>query len=313
MRKAVTLAAGAVVAGGVAGGVAVAWRRRPRPEEQAAPAVEVLGGEERTVKTGDGAELAATVAGDPHGRLFTLAHGWGCDRATWLPVAERLVAAGHRVALYDQRGHGASTLGEDGLTMEALGDDIRAVLEDLDAREAVLAGHSMGGMAVQSFATRHPDVLAARVRGLALVSTACDKVVVKGLAGRIARQVVSHPGVDRALTHATLGPLLVRGATVRRSPRAWRDSLRTTFTTTSSDVRIGCFDAMAAMDLSEKLADVDVPTLVMVGSWDLMTLPARSRRLAQLIRGSRLEVVPGAGHMLPFEAPDRVAAALQTL
>ena len=63
-----------------------------------------------------------------------------------------------RSSLYDQRGHGESTVGADGLTSSALGDDLRAVLEAVDARDAVLAGHSMGGMTIQALAAHHPEV-----------------------------------------------------------------------------------------------------------------------------------------------------------
>lgn len=60
------------------------------------------------------------------------------------PVAHRLLDAGHRVVLYDQRGHGESSLGRAPVTVERLGEDLAAVLKHLDVRDAVLAGHSMG-------------------------------------------------------------------------------------------------------------------------------------------------------------------------
>ena len=80
------------------------------------------------------------------------------------PVAHRLLEAGHQVVLYDQRGHGESTVGDDGFTIPRLGADLRAVLEAVDARDAVLAGHSMGGMTIQSLVAHHPDVVDERVR-----------------------------------------------------------------------------------------------------------------------------------------------------
>ena len=101
-----------------------------------------------------------------------LSHCWTGSRATWEPVAARLVAAGRQVVLYDQRGHGASTMGPDNPTVEQLGEDLAAVLEAVDARDAVLAGHSMGGMAIQALAVARPDVVAERVRALVLAGTA---------------------------------------------------------------------------------------------------------------------------------------------
>ncbi len=59
---------------------------------------------------------------------MVLPHCWGCTHAIWVPVARRLVESGHRVVLYDQRGHGASSRGTAPLSIETLADDFAAVL-----------------------------------------------------------------------------------------------------------------------------------------------------------------------------------------
>ena len=67
--------------------------------------------------------------------------------------------------------------GDTGHSLDNLADDLRTVLEALDLRDVVLVGHSMGGMAVQAFAIRHPDVVAERVAGLVLLSTSSHNLV----------------------------------------------------------------------------------------------------------------------------------------
>ena len=64
-----------------------------------------------TVTTDDGAELAGVVRGAADGPTVVLAHCWLGSHLVWGPVAHRLAASGHRVVLYDQRGHGLSTMG----------------------------------------------------------------------------------------------------------------------------------------------------------------------------------------------------------
>ncbi|HET8618358.1 MAG TPA: alpha/beta fold hydrolase, partial [Acidimicrobiales bacterium] len=88
---------------------------RPAPARAGLDDLGVPRGRALVVTTDDGARLAVTDAGD---RItlggpapVVLAHCWTGSRAVWAPVARRLVAAGHRVVLYDQRGHGASTAG----------------------------------------------------------------------------------------------------------------------------------------------------------------------------------------------------------
>jgi non-heme chloroperoxidase len=77
-------------------------------------------------------------------------------------------------------------------------------------------------------------------------------------------------------------------------------------------VRRGLFTAMAAMDLSGRLPSLGVPVSIVVGEHDRVLEPDRSRRLAELITDARLEIIPEAGHMLPCEAPDRLAEILRT-
>jgi non-heme chloroperoxidase len=253
---------------------------------------------------GMGGVPLTTAAGAATGTVV-LSHCWTGSRATWEPVAARLVAAGQRVVLYDQRGHGASTVGRDAPTVEQLGEDLAAVLEAVDARGAVLAGHSMGGMTLQALAIARPDVVAERVKALVLVGTAGFGVAAGPLSAT-ARFVTGNRGVERLMA-SRLGPALTRG-TVGRSPRQGHlVATRDAFLSLPTDVRRQFLIALQAMDFRAGLASVAVPTTVVIGSRDLLTPPRLSRALAAAIPGAHLVEVPGAGHMLPYEEPDRLA------
>ncbi|MCA1843616.1 MAG: SDR family NAD(P)-dependent oxidoreductase, partial [Actinobacteria bacterium] len=201
-------------------------------------------GDDRTFKVErpDGAVLDGVVVGS--GPTVLLSHCWTGSRATWEPVAARLVAAGRRVVLYDQRGHGASTLGPGTPTVDQLGEDLAAVLEAVDARDAVVAGHSMGGMAVQALAVTRPDVLAERVRALVLAGTAGFGVAAGPLAAP-ARFVTGNRAVERLMA-GRLGPALSRG-TVGRHPRhSHLVATRDAFLSLPTDVRLQFLIALQA-------------------------------------------------------------------
>lgn len=74
-----------------------------------------------------------------------LAHGYGFTMDEWNVVAPMLAASGRKVILFDQRGHGHSSIGSQGIGSAVMAADYRAVLEHYDVREATLVGHSMGG------------------------------------------------------------------------------------------------------------------------------------------------------------------------
>nr|MDT0667478.1 alpha/beta fold hydrolase [Micromonospora sp. DSM 115978] len=117
--------------------------------------------------SGSGPEVGADVP------TVVLAHGWTCSIDFWTPQVRALADRCHVVA-YDQRGHGRSWNGTTtGFTLDALADDLRAVIEATvpPGRRAVLVGHSMGAMATIAFARRHHDLLADRVAAVVLAST----------------------------------------------------------------------------------------------------------------------------------------------
>ncbi len=270
-------------------------------------------GERLTVTTADGAELAVLVAGPDHGPTVVLSHCWTGDSRIWGPVARRLVARGMRVVLYDQRGHGASSVGSDGLTIEALGSDLRAVLETLDLDDVVVAGHSMGGMAVQAFAINHPAARRQRVAGIVLVATAAGGLRMGGASDRLGQAVVSNERVARLMSDPRLGPRIVRSGVGRRPARSHLDATLETFLATPPEVRAGFLRSILVMDWHDRLPEIDVPALVLVGTWDRLTMPRLGRRLAAGLPDAELVVIPGAGHMLPFEEPDLVAELIASL
>ncbi len=269
-------------------------------------------GETRRIVTDDGGEIAMTVAGPSDGDVVVLAHGFTNAREVWAPVAHGLIRAGRRVVLYDQRGHGSSTVGRDGYTIERLGADLRAVLESVEATYAVLVGHSMGGMTIQSLAAHHHTTLHERAAAIVLVSTAAA-----GLGGRNTRaeqtfqRVIGGKALSRALG-TKAGYAFFRntvGKTVRKADLVMGQQL---FLATSGEARSGLLGAMQTMDLRKGIAGIEVPTTIVVGSQDKLTPPKMADELARIIPGARLIRLEGFGHMLPVEAPEQVVDAILT-
>lgn len=260
-------------------------------------------GDRLTVTTDDGARLAGTVAGE--GPTVVLSHCWTGRREIWAPVAHRLLSRGHRVVLYDQRGHGSSTVGRDGYTIPRLGADLKAVLDATDARDAILAGHSMGGMAAQSLVAHHPETVADRVAGMVLVATAASGIS-RGVLDRRLTRIVGSRALERLFT-GRYGHALTRGSVGATVCRDHLVATRDFFVACPSQTRSTWLSAMQRLDLRAALQDLDLPAAIAVGSRDTLTPVSRARELARLLPRARLDVHEGLGHMLPLEAPAEVA------
>jgi pimeloyl-ACP methyl ester carboxylesterase len=260
------------------------------------------------VRTPDGAQLAVwDLEGDgADAPVVVLPHCWGCSHEVWLPVTRRLRDEGFRVVLYDQRGHGTSTRGTAPLSIETLAHDLTAVLDATDVRDAVLAGHSMGGMTIMSLATHRPAVLKKRAKATVLVATAATSLGGSSAqAARVANALVASPLVTRAMRSKN-GHVFVRGVFGQSPVRAHMDLTRDLFAGCHGAVRGDFLRSMSTMDLLEGLATIEVPTTVMVGTRDALTLPKKADQIVATVPGARLVTLQNRGHMLPLEDPDAV-------
>jgi non-heme chloroperoxidase len=315
-RRSLLLLGGTLTAGAVA---AVAYRRQTRDgatgsgsdnDRRALGWGEATGRpDRRVIRTRDGAQLAVwELEGDgPDAPTVVLPHCWGCSHEIWIPVARRLREQGHRIVLYDQRGHGASTRGTAPLAVDTLAHDLEAVLEAIDARDVVLAGHSMGGMTIMSLATHRPEVLKERAKATVLVATAATSVGDRSpQAAQLAGAMIASRLVTRAM-RARNGHLFVRSVFGDDPVRAHLDLTRELFAGCHGAVRGNFLVALATMNLLDGIATMDVPTTVMVGSRDTLTLPKKADQIASTVPGARLVTLEGRGHMLPLEDPDAVS------
>lgn len=272
---------------------------------------------ERTAFAYDETRLFVRVSGpDTAAVTVVLAHGWTLDHQLWDDVAARLVdgARDVRVVQYDHRGHGRSERGPIGsCTLEQLADDLAAVIAaHAPDGPLILAGHSMGGMTIMALAERHPDLVRARVAGAAFVATS---------AGNLMRALQRLPGFERvrlALADRDARPptrLGLRIGLFGASPRR-TDLDRTIAQMTRADPgaraefgeSILCHDRAGELQLF-----ADMPVVVLSGTRDRLTPAAHGRVLAAAIPGATFVRYPRAGHQLPYERRDDVAAELARL
>ncbi|MEO3870721.1 alpha/beta hydrolase [Nonomuraea sp. B12E4] len=270
----------------------------------------------RFVATDDGARLATSVflpQEGPSRVTVVLAHGWAAARPMWRPVAERLVRQGHAVVTYDQRGHGASTLGREPIGVRRLAEDLATVLSAAppggDAEDVVVAGHSGGGFAAMAYAAADPERAAARLRGLVLLGTAAHGQDTPD--GEV--KMMGNPLFGWALKRPALGRLLLRQTMAPGAPKAAAEANRRMFADLPGEVRAACFACSRGMDLRRELASVTVPALVLAGDADKIIDPELGEAVAAALPYARFERVPGAGHTLPLEAPGRIVMAVTEL
>ena len=254
----------------------------------------------------DGGELYVVDAGS--GPPIVLSHGVTLSVHTWSKQIRALADAGFRVIAFDHRGHGSSTVGADRHGLEQLGADVQSVLEGLDLTDAVIVGHSMGGMATQVFCLDHPEVARERVAGIVLLSTlARSPFAANPRLAKVSTWVADRvPDASGVLRARDLGFVVSRLGFGRNPSPSHVEATRQMMLATSPETRRDATLALGQLNLTGRLGEIDRPTLVICGTADLLTPIAESRRIAARIPGARLEAISGGGHMLMFERTERL-------
>jgi pimeloyl-ACP methyl ester carboxylesterase len=259
------------------------------------------------------------IAYEEHGsgtRPFVLLHGFTGSRRDFAPRVAELAALG-RVVLPDLRGHGESTnTGEaNGYTFDQLARDLLGFLDALGIERCDLLGHSMGGMVALRAALSWQE----RFASLVLMDTSArvPDDLARGpieLAARVAREA-GMPQLATILRARSSSPEAGRTDADRRLEAEWGDRYWTEWRLPNYHAMDPhAFAALGAaifdqVPLAARLAEIQCPTLVMVGSGDTSFLAAADE-LVRDIPCARLALIPEAGHQPQLENPAAWLAAL---
>jgi len=213
-----------------------------------------------------------------------------------------------RCIAYDHRGQGKSEVTESGYTIDELTDDAAALIQQLGAAPCHFVGLSMGGFIGMRLAARRPELL----KSLSLVETSSGaeppfKVVKYRALMAIARVAGLKP-VSGAAMKTMFGRKFLTdpsraGLRAEQQRLLEANSLQGVLRTLKSAV-------VERPPIEGELSKIRCPTLVMVGDQDVATVPAKAERIHALIAGSKLVVIPGAGHTSSVEEPEAVNASL---
>lgn len=253
----------------------------------------------RSLTRSDGVRLSYAVEGS--GTPVVLLHGFATHRAVWDPVVEGLRDAPISTYAVDLRGHGESTAMTEPTAIDGFADDLAALLESLDLRQAVLVGHSLGGMVVQAFWQRHPAVLH-RIRGVLLVNTSANP-----LASRATRAVGWY-FQTRVPDLVHRSPLLSYGfARVAFPSRVPRETVLALAAIAPPQLLSRRHFAIRSVpDFRPHNAGIDLNVTVLASTKDLAVSVHDSAALAESLPRARLRLVSGTGHLLPLERPTAV-------
>lgn len=265
-----------------------------------------------TITTKDGTRIYYKDWGK--GQPVVFSHGWPLTGDAWNAQMLFLGQQGYRVIAHDRRSHGRSDQTWDGNDMDTYADDLAALFEALDLRDAIMIGHSTGGGEVTRFIGRHGT---SRVAKAVLVS-AIPPLMLKTAANPGGLPIEAFDELRKSTFDN--GAQFFRdlslpfygynrpGANVSEGIRDW-------FWWQSMQGGIkgvyDCIKVFSETDLTEDLKRIDVPTLIIHGDDDqIVPIGASAMRSSKIAPQATLKVYQGAPHGLPMTLQDRLNADL---
>jgi pimeloyl-ACP methyl ester carboxylesterase len=264
-------------------------------------------GEVCFIECKDGSRLRAISAGS--GRPVILAHGYGISLLEWNIIWDLLLHAGYRVICFDQRGHGQSSVGRDGISTRSMSGDYLEVLKHFAVNDGILVGHSMGGFLALAALLELPEV-STRLSGLVLCATLAGRVSDGSLQNRLQLPLIEYGLMDLLLTSRTMGLLFGLSLYGDHPVLAEIELFLEVFCRQNHRSLVPIIKALSNESRYERLSEVKLPTVVICGRQDRTTPAWHSERLASEIAGARLIRVDGVGHLINWEAPESVVAAI---
>jgi len=235
--------------------------------------------------------------------VVVLSHALGCDHVMWNTLAQTLTEE-NRVITYDHRGHGRSDVPQGPYTMEELADDAMRVIQEANAGPVVWIGISMGGMVGQELALRHPSLVRALVIANA-TSRYPEEAQTAWQQRIITLEQQGIPGVVEATLQRFFSPAF------HETNPATVDAFRRRLLSTDLQGYLGCCHAVRAINTTDRLAQISVPTQIIASDADQGTPVEMAKILADHIPHARLTVLPNAAHLTVIEQPEAFAASVQ--
>src|SRR5438876_1586297 len=282
------------------GGIAAAASLRPGTRAATAKqaSASTFSGPSNTITTKDGTQIYYKDWGS--GQPVVFSHGWPLSADAWDDQMFFLAERGYRVVAHDRRGHGRSSQPWNGNDMDTYADDLAALVEKLDLKNAIHVGHSTGGGEVARYIGRHGTTRVAK----AVLIGAVPPLMLKTPANPGGLPIDVFDGIrvgvlaDRSQFFKDLTmPFYGANRPGSKVSQGVRESFWLQGMMAGMPASYFCIKAFSETDLTEDLKRFDVPTLILHGDDDqIVPIGASALMSSKIVKGSTLKVYPGLPH-----------------
>ena len=265
-----------------------------------------------TITVKDGTQIYYKDWGS--GQPVVFSHGWPLSADAFEDQMLYLAERGYRCIAHDRRGHGRSSQPCNGNEMDTYADDLAALVEKLDLKDAIHVGHSTGGGEVARYIGRHGTKRVAKAVLISAVPPLMVKTAAnpKGLPIAVFDDLRAHVLADRSQFFRELSdPFYGYNRPGAKISQGVKDSFWLQGMLCGHKAAYDCIKVFSETDFSEDLKKFDVPTLILHGDDDqIVPIEAAALQSSKIVKGAILKVYPGFPHGMCSTQKDQINADL---
>ncbi|MFN8016158.1 MAG: alpha/beta hydrolase [Acidimicrobiia bacterium] len=273
---------------------------------------EFLASEQIVIRTKDKAELVAYRDGPRNSELPTIIflHGYALCSPIWAHQYD-LLRENYDLVAFDLRGHGASSLGEQEISLDRFADDLYEVINQLDIDNFILVGHSTGGVVSMAFLDKYNDIAQAKVQGLCLVSTLAHPPYhhLENISEALTKFSLTGKAFHALSEIPLFGYPMARFALGKKAPHSVTEFVRRCIISTDRDVCVKVLQVLADFNYLNVLENFIAPASVIVGTSDPVTPLKDAEKVAKALCVSEI-IINDVGHCPMLEDPQEFNIAL---
>lgn len=269
-------------------------------------------GEEAFVEMPDGTRIHTISSGSGKTTVL-LAHAYGFSHIEWNIIVEHLHQLNYRTIVFDQRGHGKSTIGSDGISSASMASDYKNLIEHFELEDCILVGHSMGGFLLMKFLLDYPEMQHKQVKSCVLMATFAGDVNKKNFQNRLQIPLIKSGILQKLIRWKPIGQLFGRSLLGDNPDPEVAGWISEEFLKTDHVKLVPIIKAFAEESYYDRLHEISIPCTVVIGDKDATTPPFHTDDMVKSIPNTTRIDIKGKGHCLNVEAPEEIIKAIKLM
>ena len=267
-------------------------------------------GKETFVSSSDGTNIFTITSGQGE-KTVLLAHGYGFSNIEWNVIVPMLNDLGYQTIVFDQRGHGKSTIGKDGITSASMASDYHSIITHFDLKDVILVGHSMGGFLSMKFLISYPELQHKAINGLVLMATFAGDIYKNNIQNKLQLPLIKSGILQKIIKWKPIGNAFAKSLLGKNPDAELVRVVPEIFLKQDHSKLLPILEAFGVENYYPELHKITLPTAVVIGTKDATSPPFHTDDLVKMIpNATRIDVLD-KGHCLNAEAPNEIVKAVQ--